>query len=144
MGRRRPYTPIGFCKECGMTFRALTWNCTESDPYRQEYCSKACANRAREPKVKIDRHGYVYTYRPGSTKKQRTQVYAHRVVMEQKLGRQLTARETVHHKNGVRSDNRPENLELWSSRHGRGQRASDLEPDIWSGMIPAYLVNCRL
>lgn len=63
--------------------------------------------------------------------------------MERLLGRKLTKHETVHHKNGVRTDNRPENLELWSGRHGRGQRASDVE-DIWSGMIPSYLVDCRL
>lgn len=49
----------------------------------------------------------------------------HRFVMEQKLGRKLLSDETVHHLNGVRSDNRPGNLELWSTRHPKGQRVSD-------------------
>ena len=51
----------------------------------------------------------------------------HRMVMEATLGRQLEPHERVHHRNGDRGDNRPENLELWKikKKDPAGVRAAD-------------------
>lgn len=70
---------------------------------------------------------YVWRYEPTNPNAARNGfVFQHRHVMSQMLGRPLLPGENVHHINGVCSDNRPENLELWVSHHPCGQRPRDL------------------
>lgn len=49
--------------------------------------------------------------------------------MEKMIGRSLVKGENVHHKNAVRDDNRPENLELWKTKQPYGSRIEDKVAD---------------
>lgn len=84
--------------------------------------------RKRVPGEKhVDGDGYVQVFAPSHPSVRTNGYYPeHRMVMESVLGRPLRSDESVHHKNGVRHDNRPENLELWARFQPAGQRVSDL------------------
>jgi hypothetical protein len=76
------------------------------------------------PRVKRKDRGYIVAIDRETGKG----TFAHRVIYERHLGRKLLPNENIHHKNGVRDDNRLENLELWTTSQPAGQRDSDLHP----------------
>lgn len=75
----------------------------------------------------VEEHsGYIIKFEPKNVNSNKSgYVYQHRQVMAEILGRTLRYKENVHHINGDRTDNRKENLELWSTAQPTGQRVQD-------------------
>jgi len=118
---RPKVAPTFVCEQCGETAPVPYNKSNQSYRYSQRFCSKECANLAQ---VKVggvvDKNGYRVIWADGKRYQ-----FEHRVVMERHIGRLLKSHETVHHKDGNRLNNSLDNLELWSSRHGKGQRVTD-------------------
>lgn len=95
--------------------------------YRRKRAGKAVDSPIRRYGTGHTTHeGYISIAAKGHPNSRRSG-YAceHRVVMARLLGRPLRKDENVHHKNGNRADNRPENLELWVTSQPCGQRVED-------------------
>jgi len=87
---------------------------------------KECSAKEYKAPGFISKDGYRIRYVPNhSNSNPSGAIPEHILVMSNILGRPLLKDETVHHKNGVRDDNRIENLELWTKSHPYGQRVED-------------------
>ena len=107
-------------------------NCGKPKQHTSIFCS-ICVSRKKEWNAnwrggRSKHHaGYIYVSAPWHPRSGKNRyVFEHILVMEEYLGRFLTSKETIHHKNGIRDDNQIENLELWTSNHPAGSRVEDL------------------
>jgi len=109
------------CEKCGKKY-----NPTRN---HQRYCSLKCSSEARKKYIdipqclkdasrKLDKKiGYVRVYCPMHPKANTWgYVYEHRLIMESIIGRHLKDNEHIHHINGKRWDNRPENLKIMTPK----------------------------
>jgi hypothetical protein len=111
------------CTNCLKEFKAKKYKTGLSS--KRQFCDLCLSEKYRTNKRKedfyIDKHGYAQIRIDGKF------MAEHRHVMQQKLGRQLKDSESVHHINGIRHDNNPDNLELWVGPIRYGQRAADIK-----------------
>ena len=104
-----------------------------------KYCSRSCSSSKYQADHQIYKNGDKIKNTQGyiKIKIDGKWVLEHRYVIEQSIGRKLHKQERVHHKNGNRSDNRLENLELWAihKKDPPGSRVDDLKSDIYDRLL---------
>lgn len=107
--RRRQLRDPKYCIDCNTIIYYKSTRCKKCANILKKQCRKGTGN----PKWRggtTYRHGYKYLYAPNHPNARDNYVREHRIVVEKYLGRYLTDKEVVHHINGIRDDNRPENL----------------------------------
>lgn len=151
MANNESRLPLGIavCESCGKEFPIYK--------LRVKHCSRECSGHSLSQRqigaanakwkggeiVTKKLGGYIKQLTPGHPAADASgYVLQHRLVMEEVIGRPLKKSERVHHKNGKRDDNRPENLELWtgtgtSKKDPHGIRMVDKVIDLLDSLTPA-------
>ena len=97
------------CNNCGNLFRP---KCNTST-----YCSRKCffkSKKGKQSKLKNTGKGWINGSGYDSIKIDGKTYLKHRIIMELHIGRKLLPKEAVHHINGIKTDNRIENLQIMS------------------------------
>lgn len=120
-----------FCHECGSSFLANPSALSKGD---SKFCSRECWQKNisgkrygdKNPHWKGEHHefvgakGYVFIRCPGHHRALHEHVKRATIMAEKKIGRLLLPGEVVHHINGLKNDDSPENLEIISqSEHAK-------------------------
>lgn len=101
-------------KNCLVCNKEIVISSRNKSELKKRFCSWRCCGKYRHEKSngsKTKQNGYIVvrTFKHPYANK-RGYVYEHRLVVEKKIGRYLFPNEQVHHLNGIKTDNREENL----------------------------------
>lgn len=127
--RRLPPNSLGTCHVNGCSNKAISQHVCQKHYAKLKKFGDPLGGYVQDGRSKEwhqNKDGYVFRFDPESPHAGGNKlVYQHRFVMGEKIGRPLERNESVHHVNGIRSDNRLENLELWIKGQPAGQRIQD-------------------
>ena len=121
-GTTRSAREIRQCEQCGVDIEVRVGSKVKA-VREKRFCSRECVYESRRVGWHKNQHGYIW--KQVGVGKSKKMIIQHRQIMEEHLGRPLLPHENVHHKNGVRDDNRLENLELWTTAQPTGARVED-------------------